>query len=77
MTPAELVAALREGMDRPKPAGFPPSDGDLIFTFVSPRATGLGIRPAILSTCTDGYVLGVDRKTARRWIKRLEREGVV
>jgi hypothetical protein len=76
VSPAELVAALREGMDRPIP-GRPPADTDLVFTFVSPRATGLGVRPQILSECADGYVLGIDRKTAARWIKRLEREGLL
>lgn len=69
MTRDELVAALREGMERRPEADR--SDDDLVFTFVSTTARGLGIRPIILAVNRDNRVLGVDRKTAARWLKKL------
>lgn len=73
MTHEELIRALRAGMQRDR-GGLPHAPHDLVFTFVSPRAAGLGIRPMVLDRREDGtYVLGVTRKTAQRWIAKLDR----
>lgn len=71
MTLNELVSALEAGMARDK-HGLPLRDDDLVFTFCGPTARGLGVRVQVLAHLDSGQrLMGVDRKTAQRWVKKL------
>lgn len=69
MSPAELVETLRAAV------ALGEEDHGIVFTFVGPTSRGLGVRVQILATTQDGErVMAVDRKTAKRWLAKIERE---